>query len=96
MESNIRILKDQQANLTKDAAKVAKGAPERKSDKVTDAEREVTNWENQLAVLRQHYKDSFPDVQNAVERLTVARKRWGRSKPRKLPTGKRKRPTVLR
>lgn len=75
MESNVRILKDQQSNLTKDATQVAKSAPERKSDKVIDAEHEVTNWENQLAVLRQHYKDSFPDVQNAVERLTVARKR---------------------
>jgi polysaccharide chain length determinant protein (PEP-CTERM system associated) len=74
MESNIRILKDQQSNLTKDAAQ-AKIVPERKSEKVIDAEHEVTNWENQLAVLRQHYKDSFPDVQNAVERLTVARKR---------------------
>ena len=35
---------------------MAKSAPERKSDKVIDAEREVTNWENQLAVLRQHYE----------------------------------------
>jgi len=77
MESNIRILKDQQANVTKDAAQVAKAAPERKSDKIIDAEREVTNWENQLAVLRQHYKEGFPDVQNAVERLAVARRRLG-------------------
>ncbi len=77
MESNVRILKDQQANVTKDAAQVTKAAPERKSDKVIDAEREVTNWENQLAVLRQHYKEGFPDVQNAVERLAVARKRLG-------------------
>ena len=76
MESNIRILKDQQSNLTKDAAQV-KSVPEHKSEKVIDAEREVTNWENQLAVLRQHYKDSFPDVQNAVDRLAVARKRLG-------------------
>ena len=65
MESNIRILKDQQTNLTKDASQVAEAAPEQKSDKLIDAEHEVTNWENQLAVLRQHYKDSFPDVQNA-------------------------------
>ena len=77
MESNMRILKDQQSNLKKDASQAAKSAPERKSEKVIDAEREVTNWENQLAVLRQHYKDGFPDVQNAVERLTVARKRLG-------------------
>src|SRR5579862_9443956 len=58
MESNIRILKDQQSNLTKDATQVKNAAPERKSDKVIDAEHEVTNWENQLAVLRQHYKET--------------------------------------
>ena len=75
MESNIRILKDQQSNLTKDAAQGRNASPERKSDKVIEAEHEVTNWENQLAVLRQHYKDTFPDVQNAVSRLAVAHKR---------------------
>lgn len=74
MESNIRILKDQMSNLTKDASQI-KNAGDRKSDKVLDAEREVTNWENQLAVLRQHYKDTFPDVQNAIARLAGARKR---------------------
>ncbi len=74
MESNIRILKDQMSNLTKDVIQ-AKNAPERKSDKLLDAEHEVTNWENQVAVLRQHYKDSFPDVQNGIARLAVARKR---------------------
>ena len=74
MESNIRILKDQQSNLTKDVIQ-AKNVPERKSDKLLEAEREVTNWENQVAVLRQHYKDTFPDVQNGIARLAVARKR---------------------
>ena len=74
LESNIRIMKDQQSNLTKDASQI-KTAPDRKSDKVIEAEREVTNWENQVAVLRQHYKDTFPDVQNGIARLAVARKR---------------------
>ncbi len=74
MEANIRILKDQQTNLTKDASQL-KNAPEHKSDKLIDAEHEVTNWETQVAVLRQHYKDTFPDVQNGIARLAVARKR---------------------
>jgi polysaccharide chain length determinant protein (PEP-CTERM system associated) len=75
MESNIRILKDQQSNLTKDVIQAKNTPPERKSDKLTEAEREVTNWENQVAVLRQHYKDTFPDVQTGISRLAVARKR---------------------
>jgi len=74
MDSNIRILKDQMSNLSKDATQI-KSAPERKSEQVIDAEHEVTNWENQLAVLRQKYKDSFPDVQNAIGRVAGARKR---------------------
>jgi polysaccharide chain length determinant protein (PEP-CTERM system associated) len=73
MESNIRIFKDQISNLTKDASQL-QNAPERKSERVLEAEHEVTNWENQLAVLRQHYKDSFPDVQNAIARVAGAHK----------------------
>ena len=74
MESNIRIFKDQISNLTKDASQV-QTAPERKNERVVEAEREVTNWESQLAVLRQHYKDSFPDVQNAIARVAGAHKK---------------------
>ena len=73
-ESNIRIFKDQLANLNKDASQ-AKNAPEHKSEEIVEAERDVTNWEGQLAVLRQHYKDSFPDVQNAIGRVAGAHKK---------------------
>ncbi len=74
MESNIRIMKDQMSNLTKDATQM-QNSPERKSQRLVDAEHEVANWENQLAVLRQHYKDSFPDVQNAIARVAGERKK---------------------
>ena len=74
MESNIRIFKDQQANLTKDASQ-SLNSVERRSERVLEAEREVSNWEGQLAVLRQHYKDTFPDVQNAIARVDGARKK---------------------
>jgi polysaccharide chain length determinant protein (PEP-CTERM system associated) len=73
MESNIRIMKDQLSNLTKDASQL-QNSPERKSQRLVDAEHELANWENQLAVLRQHYKDSFPDVQNAIARVAGERK----------------------
>ena len=74
MESNVRIFKDQMSNLTKDASQVP-NVPEHKSERVLEAEREVTNWEGQLAVLRQHYKDSYPDVQNAIARVGGAHKK---------------------
>ena len=40
-----------------------------------EAEREAQTWEAQLSVLRQHYKDSFPDVQNAIARVAGERKK---------------------
>ena len=74
MESNIRIMKDQLSNLSKDATQL-QNSPEHKSQRLVDAEHELANWENQLAVLRQHYKDSFPDVQNAIARVAGERKK---------------------
>jgi polysaccharide chain length determinant protein (PEP-CTERM system associated) len=72
LESNVRIMKDQMNALTRDPNPA--GA-ERRSDAVLEAERDVLNWDTQLSVLRQHYKDSYPDVQNAVARLAIARKK---------------------
>ena len=84
MESNIRIFKDQLSNLSKDASQL-QDSPERKSPEVLAAEHEVTDWENQLAVLRQHYKDNFPDVQNAIARVAVARKRLEEIQAEQVP-----------
>ena len=72
LESNVRIMKDQMNALTRDPAPAS---AERKSDAVLEAEHDVQNWDTQLSVLRQHYKDSYPDVQNAIARLEVARKK---------------------
>jgi uncharacterized protein involved in exopolysaccharide biosynthesis len=74
MESNIRIFKDQLANLSKDAAQL-QNAPERKSPELLEAEHDLNTSEDQLAQLRQHYKDTFPDVQNAITRVEGARKK---------------------
>src|SRR5258708_19059542 len=74
MESNIRIFKDQLANLNKDAAQL-QNAPERKSPELLEAEHDLNTSEDQLAQLRQHYKDTFPDVQNAITRVEGARKK---------------------
>lgn len=72
MESNIRIYRDQIQALTKEPALVANVV---KSSELQEAEREVINWETQLSALRQHYKETYPDVQNAVGRLADAKKR---------------------
>jgi polysaccharide chain length determinant protein (PEP-CTERM system associated) len=71
-ESDIRILKDQMNVLTKDTTPAV---AERKSERLVEAEREVQNWDTQLSGLRQHYKDAFPEVQNAIARLDIARKK---------------------
>jgi polysaccharide chain length determinant protein (PEP-CTERM system associated) len=72
LESNVRIFKDQLAALNKDAAEPLPQAG--KSGRLLEADREVEQLESQLANLRQHYKDSYPDVQAAISRLDVARK----------------------
>ncbi len=71
-ESNIRILKDQMLALAKDPASLV---VIQKSDRLAEAEKDVQTWESQLSALRQKYKDTYPDVQNAVSRLATARKR---------------------
>jgi succinoglycan biosynthesis transport protein ExoP len=73
MESNIRIFKDQIAALTKEPVESA--AVAQKSEHVMEADREVQTAEAQLTTLRQHYKDTYPDVKAAVIRLAAAKKK---------------------
>jgi polysaccharide chain length determinant protein (PEP-CTERM system associated) len=74
MESNVRIFKDQLANLNKDASQL-QNSPDHKSPELLEAERDLNTSQDQLTTLRQHYKDSFPDVQIAVARVEGARKK---------------------
>jgi uncharacterized protein involved in exopolysaccharide biosynthesis len=74
MESNVRIFKDQLANLSKDATQI-QNSPDRKSQELLEAEHELSTSEDQLTQLRQHYKDTFPDVQTAIARVGIARKK---------------------
>jgi polysaccharide chain length determinant protein (PEP-CTERM system associated) len=74
MESNIRIFKDQLANLSKDATQL-QNSPDHKSPELLEAEHDLSTSEDQLALLRQHYKDTFPDVQIAIARVDGARKK---------------------
>ena len=74
MESNIRIFKDQLTNLSKDATQL-QSLPDHKSPELLEAEHDLNASEDQLTLLRQHYKDSFPDVQTAMARVEGARKK---------------------
>jgi uncharacterized protein involved in exopolysaccharide biosynthesis len=74
MESNIRIFKDQLSNLSKDATQL-QSLPDHKSLELLDAEHELNTSQDQLTLLRQHYKDTFPDVQIAMARVEGARKK---------------------
>ena len=74
MESNVRIFKDQLANLSKDATQL-QNSPDHKSPELLDAEHDLSTSQDQLTLLRQHYKDTFPDVQTALGRVDAARKK---------------------
>ena len=76
LESNMRIFKDQLTALTKPAAEsAATAASDRKSQRLVDQEHEVELADKDLTTLRQHYKDTYPDVQAAIKRLDTARKK---------------------
>src|SRR5262249_53959319 len=81
METNLRIYKDQIAALSKEpapeqqAAAVLQALAQSKSERLLEVDREIAGWENQLSVLRQHYKETYPDVQIAVGRLANAKTR---------------------
>lgn len=76
LENNLRIFKDQLAALNKEPSETAvTAAAAQKNEKLSEAEREIQNWETQLSVLRQHYRDTYPDVQNVMGRLALAKNR---------------------
>ncbi len=78
IESNLRIMKDQLAGLTKDSSGPASAAAvvqAQRNSRLADQDREIQGLEKDLNLLRQHYKDTYPDVQAAVVRLASARKR---------------------
>ena len=71
LEANLRIFKDQMAALGKPADLPTLG----KSDRVLAQEREVANLEGQLALMRQKYKESYPDVQTSIAQVEIAKKK---------------------
>jgi len=72
LESNVRIYKDQVAALTKEPVD---SLATQKSERLAEADHELQAAETQLSTLRQHYKDTYPDVQGAIIRLAEAKKK---------------------
>lgn len=75
LESELRIYKDRQSALNRDMTQESGASTYIKSDRLLEAEREVRALEDQLTALRQHYKDTYPDVQRTDGLLASARKK---------------------
>lgn len=71
-ETNIKILKDS-ISAIKEPPAVETPLP--KSEKLVQAEREVDYLEKQVTSMREHYRDTYPPLQNAVSELNNAKRR---------------------
>ena len=71
-ENQLQIYRGQLASLKEPAAPEA--SAQQTSDKLTEKDREISQYENSLAAARERYKETHPDVQRLVNLLAVARK----------------------
>jgi polysaccharide chain length determinant protein (PEP-CTERM system associated) len=73
-ENQLRILKDRYNSIKQSTGADQSPAAVERNDQLADKERQIISLENTLAVLRERYKDSYPDVQRALALLEQARK----------------------
>ncbi len=73
LETQLRIYKDQMNGLQQAATDPNSVAA--RSEKYSEADRDVKFWEAQIAALHQHYKDTHPDVKRAQAMLASAKVR---------------------
>lgn len=71
MENQVKILKDQLKSIQDSAAQSE--VTTAKNDKLADLDRQIASLEANLTVLRQRYKETYPDVQTAEKLLADAR-----------------------
>jgi len=71
LEADLRSLKTQKATLTPTAENMVR---RQKNDRLVQADREILQLEATLATLRQHYRDSYPDVRRIQMQLVTAEK----------------------
>ncbi len=75
LEANLRIVRDQITELNKLPPVETSASAVERNERLLDAEREVSQWEDQLRILRQQYSDNYPDVQTALGRLEAAKQK---------------------
>jgi polysaccharide chain length determinant protein (PEP-CTERM system associated) len=78
LETELRIARDQLANLQKDPTEIlnSNGLPLNvKSERLLEAERNIQSLDQQLAVYRQRYTEGHPDVELIKDRLALEKKR---------------------
>jgi polysaccharide chain length determinant protein (PEP-CTERM system associated) len=75
LETNLRVEKARKAELTREVPQAAGVVAATKSERVLQAEREVANLEDALALARQRFTEAYPDVQNLKNRLELAKQR---------------------
>jgi succinoglycan biosynthesis transport protein ExoP len=73
-ENQLRILKDRYNSIRQATGADQSPAATDANDRIADKERQIVSLENTLAILRERYKDSYPDVQRAMGLLAQARK----------------------
>jgi uncharacterized protein involved in exopolysaccharide biosynthesis len=71
LETQLRIARDQLAALTKDSGTIEAA----KSERLGEVDREIHFYENQLANLREHYKEVHPDIQRASTMLSASKRK---------------------
>jgi polysaccharide chain length determinant protein (PEP-CTERM system associated) len=72
MEGGLNILKNELAELGKQPQQAV---VQKRNEKLEEADKEIEAWQNQLTVLRQRFKDTYPDVQSAIQRLNAAQQK---------------------
>lgn len=75
IEATLRILKDQQTELSKQPSESVTQATVQKNEQLAEAEKDLQYWNDSLRVLRQKYSDNYPDVQTAIGRVKAARQK---------------------
>jgi uncharacterized protein involved in exopolysaccharide biosynthesis len=69
MEASLNILKNELTEASKQPQQVA---VQKRNEKLEEIDREIEGWQSQLTVLRQKFRDTYPDVQSALQRLNAA------------------------
>jgi succinoglycan biosynthesis transport protein ExoP len=75
LETNLRVEKARKAELTREIPQAGAGVAPMKSERMLQAERDVTSLEDALALARQKVTEAYPDVQNLKNRLELAKQR---------------------